>query len=334
MRFNKMFTTVDTHTAGEPTRTITGGIPHIPGKTVSDKMLYLKEHYDWIRKMLMFEPRGNEVMSGVILTEPCNPEADLGVIFIEVGGYLPMCGHDTIGVSTMLVETGMVEVTEPYTEIKLDTPAGLVKVTVKVKDGKALEAGFLNIPSFVFASDLEVKVPELGKVKLDICYGGNVYAIVSANQFEFNLLPEEATRIVDIGNKIKAVLNEQVKVYHPELPFVDRVTHVEFSKGPISSHLYKNAVVIPPGSIDRSPCGTGTAAKAAQLYQKGLVVLGSEFTHESILGTRFKCRIVKESQVGEFEAVITEITGSAHITGFCNFVLSPDDPLPEGYRLG
>lgn len=306
----------------------------MPGKTVSDKMLYLRDNKDWLRKLLMYEPRGNEVMSGAILTEPCDEMADIGVIFIEVGGYLPMCGHDTIGVSTMLIETGIIEPVEPYTVINLDTPAGLVKVKVRVEDDKAREVSFTNVPSFVFAGGAKVEVPAWGEVEVDIAYGGNFFAIVSSDRFGFNLKPEESRKIIETANTIKSAVNEQIKVYHPEKPFINEVTHVEFSGKAGANYSYKNAVVIPPGSIDRSPCGTGTAAKAASLFKNGLCAVNEAFFHESIIGTFFKCSILEETKVGDFPAVITEVTGSAYITGFNTLLLDPDDPLQEGFWMG
>lgn len=335
MRFNRMFTTVDTHTGGEPTRTIIGGIPYIQGKTVSDKMLYLQEKEDWIRQTLMLEPRGNDVMSGVILTEPCTPGADLGVIFTEVGGYLPMCGHDTIGVCTALIETGIIKPVEPFTFITLDTPAGIVKAKVKVEDNIAKEVTFCNIPSFVFGKDIEVEVPSLGKFIVDIAYGGNYYAIVRAGDFDIQVKPAEMQKIILTAKLIKAAINEQIKVFHPERDFINEVTHVEFSAPPThpEAHL-KNAVVIPDGSIDRSPCGTGSSAKLATLYAKGKLKINEEFVHESIIGSIFKCRVVEETTVGEFNAVITEITGNAFVTGMHTFVIDPEDPLLHGFKLG
>jgi len=335
MRFKRIFTTVDTHTAGNPTRTILGGIPYIPGKTVSEKMLYLKNNMDWIRKILVHEPRGNDVMSSVIVTEPCTPGADLGVIFAEVGGYLPMCGHDTIGVCTTLVETGIIPPVEPYTYINLDTPAGLVKTKVLVENGVAKEVSFTNVPSFVFARDLEVEVPEYGTVKLDIAYGGNYYAIVRSKDVGLDVTPANASKFVQIGNIIRTAVNKQVQVYHPEKEFITEVTHVEFSDDPQHPEAtVKNAVVVPPGAIDRSPCGTGTSAKMASLYAKGKLAIGEDFVHESIIGTLFKCRILAETTVGEFPAIIPEVAGSAYVTGMHTFVIDPDDPIKEGILLG
>ncbi len=334
MRFKRIFSTIDTHTAGEPTRTVLGGLPPIPGKSMSEKMLYLKEKQDWIRKTLMFEPRGNSVMSGVFLTEPCDPQADIGVIFIEVGGYLPMCGHDTIGVSTTLIEAGIVEPKEPVTNITLDTPAGLVKVKVRVEDNVAKEVSFTNVPAFLFAKEEEIEVEGFGKVKMDIAYGGNYYVMIPAEKFGLKLEPQNGGKIIEIGNIIKNTVNEQIEVYHPEKPFIDEVTHVMFCGEPdLEGSDAKNAVVIPPGSVDRSPCGTGTSARVAMLYSKGKLDMDRTFVHESITNTIFKAKILKETKVGKFDAVVVEVTGSAYVIGINQWVIDPDDPIPHGYFL-
>ncbi len=335
MRFKRSFTTIDTHTCGDPTRTVIGGLPHIPGKTISEKMNYLKENEDWIRKILMFEPRGIEVQSGVILTEPCTPGTDIGVIYIEVGGYLFMCGHDTIGVATALIETGIIKSTEPYTHINLDTPAGVVRVKVAVENSVAREVTFVNAPAFIFSRNIDVKIPDIGPVKVDIGYGGNYYAILEANDIELKTTPEEVRQIVQIGNIIKSAINAKTAIYHPEKPFIKEVTHVLFSTPPLGGEAtMANAVVIPPGVVCRSPCGTGTCAKLAQLYSQGKIKIGEEFIHQSAMnGTIFKARVIEETSIGEFKAVIPEITGSAYVTGMHTFVIDPDDPLQEGFRL-
>lgn len=335
MRFDRMISTIDTHTAGEPTRNIIGGIPYIPGKTISEKMLYMRDNLDWLRTMLMFEPRGNSVMSGAVITQPCDPNADIGVIYIEVGGYLPMCGHDTIGCATALVEAGIVAVEEPVTKLVLETPAGLVNVSVQVKDNMAKSVTFKNIPSFLYASEVTVNVPGLGEIKTDIAYGGNFYAIVEASSVGLELLPENAEEITDMGKRIRKAVNSQLEVQHPEKPFIKGLTHVEFYGPPTHPDAHvKNAVVIPPGSIDRSPCGTGTSAKIATLYAKGQLKKGEQFVHESLIGTIFRARVVDEARVGDISAVVPEVTGSAYVTGFHHFVVDPDDPLKEGYLLG
>ena len=334
MKIAHVFTSVDTHTGGEPTRTITGGLPHIPGKTIVEKMTYLRENMDWVRTALMFEPRGHSVMSGVILTEPTHPEADIGVIFIETGGYLPMCGHDTIGVSTALVETGMVKVEQPVTHITLDTPAGLTRVKVQVEDGVAKSVTFRNIPSFVMAADVDVNLPGFGDVRLDVAYGGNVYAILSADALGLKIAPENAGQIIARGTLVREAVNRQLKIQHPEKDFIHECTHVQFyaAATKAGAHL-KNAVFFAEGGIDRSPCGTGTAAKIATLYARGQLKLNEEFVHESIIGTVFHARAVTETHVGPYPAVVPEITGSAHLMGISQWFIDPDDPLKDGFLL-
>lgn len=337
MRFKRVFQTIDTHTEGEPTRTIVGGIPVIPGNTMSEKMLYMKEKQDWIRKVLTHEPRGSAVMAGTILTTPCDPAADIGIIHYEGGQYQPMCGHNTIGVSTALVEAGLVNVTEPYTYITLDTPAGLVKVKVLVRDGVAKEVTFTNIPSFVAAQGIEVDVPEFGKVTLDVSYGGIFYAIVPAERFGFSVAPENAGKLIRTGKILKDAINAQYKgrFIHPEKPFINEVENIEFYSAPTKPGAgAKNAVVFPPAGIDRSPCGTGSSAKIALLFKEGKLAMNEDFIHESIIGSLFRCRVIGETKVGDYPAIIPEITGSAYVTGMHTFVIDPDDPFPEGFELG
>lgn len=336
MIINNVFTSIDTHTGGAPTRTITGGIPHIPGDTIAEKMLYLKEHKDWIRTSLMFEPRGHSVMSGVILTEPIHPDADVGTIFIETGGYLPMCGHDTIGVATAMVETGMVAVTEPETFINLDTPAGLTRVRVQVENGRAKKVTFEGVPSFVFdrALEVEVGVPGIGQLIVDIAYGGNVYAILPSASVGIEIKPENTPALIEKGRRIKHAVNQQVLLQHPELEFINECTHVEFYGEPTSPEAHmKNAVILSDSGLDRSPCGTGTSAKAALMYAKGELALGEVLVNESIIGSLFTAKLLRETKVGSLTAVIPEISGSAHIMGINQMVIDRDDPFKNGFLL-
>lgn len=334
MRYSKMFTTIDTHTGGEPTRTITSGIPRIPGNTMAEKMLYMQEHLDWIRTALMFEPRGHSVMSGVVLTEPTHPEADIGVIFIETGGYLPMCGHDTIGVATALVEAGMVPISEPVTSICLDTPAGLTRVRVEVADGRARSVTFRNIPSFVMAMDATVAVEGIGPVTLDVAYGGNVYAIVPAEAVGLSISPNHTSRIIDIGRRVRQAVNREISIVHPEKEFIRGCTHVQFYEPSTRTEAdFKNAVFLADAGIDRSPCGTGTSARLACLHARGRLQTGDGFVHESIIGSLFRARVAEETRVGDLPAVIPEVTGSAWVMGINQWVIQPDDPLAKGFLL-
>ncbi|MED4207303.1 proline racemase family protein [Neobacillus mesonae] len=333
MRAHKVFTTIDTHTGGNPTRTVISGLPELIGETMSEKMLYMKREYDWIRKLLMNEPRGHDVMSGALLTEPCHPDADFGVIYIETGGYLPMCGHDTIGVCTALVESGLIPVQEPITSLKLDTPAGLVEVDILVEGGKAKEVSFCNIPAFLLKS-VSVEVEGIGWVCADIAYGGNFYAIIDAKSVGLELVPENASTIIDKAITIRNAINEKTEIVHPKYPFIRGLTHVEFYTEPTQKLAdVKNTVIVPPGGIDRSPCGTGTSAKLAVLYSNGEIGIGEEFVHESIVGSLFRGRVLETTNVENVEAVVTRISGSAWLMGMHRFFYHEEDPLKEGFLL-
>ncbi|EEM05257.1 Proline racemase [Bacillus pseudomycoides] len=300
---------------------------------MAEKMLHMKKEYDWIRKLLMNEPRGHDVMSGALLTDPCHPEADIGVIYIETGGYLPMCGHDTIGVCTALVESGLIPVYEPITSLKLDTPAGLVEVDISVQDGKAKEVSFCNIPAFLLKS-ISVHVEGIGNVDVDIAYGGNFYAIIDGEALGLELVPENASTIIDKAIQIRNTINEKFEVIHPQYSFIKGVTHIEFYTDPTheTAHV-KNTVVVPPGGIDRSPCGTGTSAKLAVLYANKKITMQEEFVHESIVGSLFKGSVIDTTYVENIEAVVTKITGSAWLMGMHRFFYNEEDPLKEGFLL-
>lgn len=334
MKIRRTFQTIDTHTGGEPTRTVVGGVPIIPGNTMQEKYVYMQNNNDWMRKVLSLEPRGNDVMSGAFLTPPCSPEADIGVLYFETGGWLPMCGHDTIGVATALVETGMVEVTEPITNIVLDTPSGIVRVSVEVEDGYAKKVTFVNAPAFVVGRDYIVNLPEFGDVKFDVAYGGNMYALLSAESMGLEIIPEKSKEIIAKGVLLRDCINEQLTIKHPFLSFIDKVTHVEFyapSNTPGVSA--RNAVLVTGAAIDRSPCGTGTSAKMALLYANGELAIGEPFIHESIIGSLFHCRILEETTIEGIPSIIPEIAGQAYITGMSTFMIDPNDPYPEGFEL-
>ncbi|SFB14863.1 proline racemase [Lentibacillus halodurans] len=333
MNFQRLFSTIDTHTGGNPTRTVISGLPTLKGNTMSEKMLYMKEHYDWIRQFLMNEPRGHDVMSGALLVDPCHPDADVGVIYIETGGYLPMCGHDTIGCCTALVEAGMIEIQEPYTTLTLDTPAGLVEVKIKVAHGKAMEVSFSNVPAFLLKS-IEVEVEGIGSVACDIAYGGNFYGIIDARPLNLDLTTDNAATIIDKAITIRDKINELEEVVHPEHPFINGLTHIEFFTDPVHSEAtVKNTVVVPPGGIDRSPCGTGTSAKLATMFTNNEIGVSELFVHESIVGSLFKAKVLETLIVKDHQAVIAEVTGAAWIMGMHRFFYNEKDPLKEGFLL-
>jgi len=337
MRFKKMISAVDTHTEGEPARVVIGGVPVIPGTTFQDKWRWAQENLDDLRKLLMFEPRGSNVMSGSILTAPATPGADIGIIFIEVSGFLPMCGHGTIATCTALVETGIIPPVEPFTDVTLDTPAGLVKARIQVEDGAAKNVTIQVVPSFVYKSGLQVEVPELGPVRLDIAFGGNFYAVVNAAALNLELAPRSARQIVLYGQLIRDAILEQVEVVHPLNPSINRCTHVRFVEP--SPNLQagvhtRNAVLYGAEAIDRSPCGTGTCAEMAVRHAHGVLKIGEEFVSESIIGSLFYGCLIEETQVGPYKAVVPTIRGRSWVSGIHQFVLDDRDPFPTGFYMG
>ncbi|MBC1353524.1 proline racemase [Listeria innocua] len=337
MKAAKMFSAIDTHTAGEAARLITGGIPKIPGKTMAEKKQYLMEHKDTLRQTLMFEPRGHNDMFGAFILEPTTAEADLGIIFMDTGGYLNMCGHNTIAAVTAAVETGMVEVNEldQKVSVTLDTPAGLVRATAYLDEPfHVKEVSFENVESFLYKRDQEVDVPGLGTIKVDISFGGSFFAILPSNIVGLKVEPSNVAEFAAFGVKIRQAINEQITIQHPTLTHIQTVDLVEFYDAPTNPMAtYKNVVVFGNGQIDRSPCGTGTSAKIATLFAKNELKVDEPFVYESILGTLFIGRVKSESKVADIPAVIPEITGSAYITGFNSFLVDDKDPLKNGFVL-
>jgi proline racemase len=326
---------VDSHTEGMPTRVVVGGLGTLPGATMEERRQYVMNQADELRTWLMFEPHGHSAMSGALLQPPTRDDADWGVVYIEVSGCLPMCGHGTIGVATVLVETGMVAVTEPRTVIRLDTPAGLVIATVDVEGTRARAVTIENVPSFVTALDATVDVPTIGPVQYDMAFGGNFYAIVELASIhgapDFGRANKDA--LLDLGMRIMAAINEQSPPSHPENPAIDHVHHVQLVAPGSTARHSRHAMVIHPGWFDRSPCGTGTSARVAQLVARGELQLGEELVNESIIGTHFIGRAIGETTVADFPAIVPTITGRAWITGTSQHMLAPDDPFPRGFLL-
>jgi len=330
---NRVIHTVESHTEGMPTRVVVGGVAPIPGNSMFERRAYFLEHMDDLRTLLMYEPRGHSAMSGAILQPSTRPDADWGVLYIEVSCCLPMCGHGTIGVATVLVETGMVEVVEPVTTVRLDTPAGLVTVDVQVANGKAENVTITNVASFTLGLDQKVNVPGFGEVTYDMAYGGNFYAIIDADQVGIEFKRENGQRFLDAGLAISDAINAQNPPVHPENPEIKLCHHVDFIAPGDNALHWKNAMAIHPGWFDRSPCGTGTSARMAQMVTRGLMKDSDTLINESWIGSQFQGRIAGRAKVGNLEAIIPTITGRAWVMGTAQWRLDPQDPFPAGFLV-
>ena len=334
MKFIKSVHTIDMHTMGEATRIVIGGLPHIKGITMQQKKEFLQKNLDNIRLTLMQEPRGHKDMFGAVITEPVNKEADLGVIFMDGGGYLNMCGHGSIGVVTAVIETGMISAVEPTTNVVIDTPAGTIKAKANVKNGKVESVSIINVESF-FDKEVTIDLPNIGKISVDIAFGGSYFALVDADKLKQKIQPRNVNILIELGLLIRKIVNEKIDVEHPIHEHINTVDLVEIYERPSEDNPnYKNVVIFGQGQTDRSPCGTGTSAKLATLFHKGEIKIGEDFVYESILGTKFFGKIVDTKQNKKYNGIIPEITASAYITGFNHFVVDEKDPLKDGFTLG
>ncbi|MBF9068688.1 proline racemase family protein [Streptacidiphilus fuscans] len=333
MKTRQIYHAVDSHTEGMPTRVVTGGVGVIPGATMAERRAYFAEHLDHVRTLLMYEPRGHSAMSGAILQPPTRADADYGVLFIEVSGLLPMCGHGTIGVATVLVETGMVPVVEPVTTVRLDTPAGLVVVDVAVEDGSVTSVTLRNVPAFAERLDATVVVPGFGEIRYDLAFGGNFYAIVELDAYGLPFDRAAKEEILRAGLATMAAVNAADEPVHPEDKRIHGVHHVYLAAPGSDAGHSRHAMAIHPGWFDRSPCGTGTSARMAQLHARGELAVGAEFRNESFIGTQFVGRLVGETTVAGRPAVVPTVTGRAWITGTAQYFLDPADPFPAGFLL-
>ncbi|HUV57111.1 MAG TPA: proline racemase family protein [Dehalococcoidales bacterium] len=332
MKLERLFTVVDSHTEGEPTRVVIGGGTKIPGKTMAEKRDYFRENLDHIRRMLVQEPRGHADMFVAFLVPPTTDEADVGVLFMNPIGYRDMCGHATIGVTTVVIETGMVTVKEPTTEVKLDTPAGLVRARANIIDGLVDSVTFTNVSSF-FVGEYSIEAPELGNIKVDVAFGGNFFIFVSEEEMGVRVDKENVDELITKGRAVVNAAEKQIKVHHPNPSIAPSVRAVMIYGPPTNPKASGKNIVITRFSFDRSPCGTGTCARMATLYAKRKLKLNEEFIHESILGSLFKGRLIQETKVGEYTAVIPEVTGSAYISGFNTIVSCVNDPFKNGFSI-
>ena len=329
----KTFFCVDGHTCGCPVRLVAGGGPDLVGATMSEKRQDFLANWDWIRTALMFEPRGHDVMSGSILYPPTTPDGDVGVLFIEVSGCLPMCGHGTIGTVTMALEQGLVSPRETGV-VNLDTPAGRVVARYEQVGRFVERVRLTNVKSYLALSEVRVDCPELGELVLDIAYGGNFYAIVEP-QLNYPGLDEfSAAQVLRLSPPLRRAVNEAVEVVHPEDPTIRGVHHIQWTGRPRSSRAHaRNAVFYADKAIDRSPCGTGTSARMAQLAAKGKLKPGDEFIHESIIGSEFEGRVEAATELAGQPAIVPSIAGWARMTGLNTIFVDERDPYWRGFQV-
>lgn len=331
--FEFSLTAVDSHTMGEPTRIVLGGIPELKGRTMIEKKDFFMEKYDFLRTALMYEPRGHRDMFGAIITEPVSDEADFGVIFIETAGCLNMCGHGTIGAVTVLIESGIVPAREPVIHVVLDAPAGLIEADARVENGRVKSVTLTNVPAFVYKSGLTTVID--GKpVKYDISFGGSFFTMVDVTQFGLNIDQSTVPEIIGIGMKILRQVNAEVEIRHPEMDITGTDVCEFYGKPAEKGSDARNVVVFGKSQADRSPCGTGTSAKMALLHSEGKLAVGEKYVNESFIGTKFTGEIAGETRVGSFDGIVPKITGSAFVTGAGTYMIDPDDPLKYGFLIG
>lgn len=332
-----ILTSIDAHAAGEPLRILTGGMPPLYGTTLLEKRRYMQEHLDHIRRALMWEPRGHAHMYGCVLTEPVTPGADLGVLFLHNEGYSTMCGHAVIALVTALVQTGAIAARGPQTSVTLDTPAGLVRATAYLTgNGQIERVSFLNVPSFVYARDVQVEIPAYGKLTVDVVFGGAFYALLPAAQVGLRVVPEETTKLVAAAEAVKKAVNERLAIRHPEeedLGFLYGTILTGPPEDP--AHQSRNICIFANAEVDRSPTGTGVSARLALHYARKELALEQPITIESILGavSTFQGRVREEAQVGPYAAIVPEVSGTAFLTGRHEWVLDASDNLGRGFLL-
>lgn len=325
------FTCIDGHTCGNPVRLVAGGGPRLEGATMMERRAHFLAEYDWIRTGLMFEPRGHDMMSGSILYPPTRDDCDIAILFIETSGCLPMCGHGTIGTVTMAIENGLVTPRTPGV-LNLDTPAGPVKAEYRMVGDHVEEVRITNVPSFLYAEGLTVECPVLGEIRVDVAYGGNFYAIVEPQENYTDMADWSAGDLIAWSPMVRQRLNEKYSFQHPENPGIDRLTHMLWTGRPTHPEAHaRNAVFYGDKAIDRSPCGTGTSARMAQLHARGKLKAGDAFVHESIIGSLFRGRVEREVEVAGRPAIVPSIGGWARQTGFNTIFIDDRDPFAHGF---
>lgn len=329
----KTFFCVDAHTCGNPVRVVAGGGPILKGENMMEKRLHFLAEFDWIRKGLMFEPRGHDMMSGSILYPPADPQNDIGILFIETSGCLPMCGHGTIGTVTVAIQEGLVT-PKARGKLRLETPAGLVLAEYEQEGRNVTSVKLTNVKSFMIKSDLTVDCPGLGSLTFDIAYGGNFYAIIDP-QTNFNGIQNfTADKLISFSRDCRKAINEKYRIEHPENKNIRDVSHILWTGDTLDKKsTARNAVFYGDKAIDRSPCGTGTSARMAQWYAKGKLKPGDEFIHESFIGSTFIGTIEEETNVGDVPAIVPGIRGWAKVFGYNNIIIDDDDPYAYGFQV-
>ncbi|MEO8715911.1 MAG: proline racemase family protein [Acetobacteraceae bacterium] len=336
MRWSTGLSVVECHAEGEVGKVVTGGVGDVPGETMFDKRLFLEQNRDDIRRLLLFEPRGAPNHNANIILPSRHPEARMGYVILESTEYPPMSGSNTICVATVLLETGILKMVEPVTELVLEAPAGLIRVRCECADGKVRRVRFTNQPAFVHHLQVPIEVAGIGTLTVDVAYGGMTYVLVEADDLGLSLVPDEARDICGVGQTIKAAADEQLQAVHPENKLIAGVTMTEITgrlRRTPEGLAARNAVVVSPGRLDRSPCGTGTCARLAVMHARGLIRPGESFVHQSVIGSRFESVIEGLATVGRFPAVIASVAGQAWITGLHQVGLDPTDPYPRGFTL-
>lgn len=330
---SKRFFCIDAHTCGNPVRLVAGGGPILDGANMSEKRQHFLREFDWIRKGLMFEPRGHDMMSGSILYPPSDPANDIGVLFIETSGCLPMCGHGTIGTVTIMIEEGLVQPKIPG-HLRLETPAGLVKIEYQQEGKRVTSVKLTNVPAYLAKENIEVECPDLGILKVDVAYGGNYYAIVDPQENYRDMADYTAMQLIGWSLKIRELINAEHSFSHPENDTIGGLSHVLWTGAPLQPNsTARNAVFYGDKAIDRSPCGTGTSARMAQWAAKGKLHKGDQFVHESIIGSQFTGKVEDVVKLGAYSGIIPSIEGWARITGYNTIVIDDEDPYAYGFQV-
>lgn len=327
------FHCIDAHTCGNPVRVVVSGGPDLQGNTMAERRAHFLRDYDWIRTGLMFEPRGHDQMSGSLLYPPSDPGNDAGILFIETSGCLPMCGHGTIGTVTVMIEAGLLKPKVPG-RLRLEVPAGIVEAAYHMEGERVVAVRIANVASFLAARDLDVEVPGLGPLKVDVAYGGNFYAIVDPQEGYPGLEAFSASQLVAFGRELRKKVNEGFEFAHPERPEIRGCSHVLWTGAPRHPEAHaRNAVLYGEKALDRSPCGTGTSARMAQWAARGRLKPGDDFVHESLVGSLFRGRVETAAQVGPYPAILPSIEGWAIITGHNTLFLDDADPFVRGFQV-